>query len=224
MRFDRDCGVDASAATMLTHGAKLVAMVTGVNRYQLSPGAVRRRATKITTWAILGPIMVCLSGVAGSIIAVITGAIADISTGALNRWAAIGAGIAMVAATALLVHRITALARTGAWLEGSRLTVRRIRTRTVDLASARWVELSAHTEIQPAPIGAVDVPVRTPVLSAGDGSTTVHLRLRNRDGGLLPPHEMRALADAVSAADCPGAPDAVSWLRAIAADPRSLFS
>jgi hypothetical protein len=168
--------------------------------------------------------MVCLSGFAGSVFVAVIGAFGVISYASLNVWIAVGAGVALAAAAILVVYQIAVLARTGAWLEGSRLTVRRLRTRTVDLASARWVGLSAHTETHHSPSGAVDVPVRTPVLSVGDGSTTVHLRLRNWDGGLLPPHEMRVLADALSVADCPGAPDAVSWLRAIAADPRSLFS
>jgi hypothetical protein len=199
-------------------------MITGVHRFQLSPGHVRGRIAKITTWSVLGPVMVCLSGFAGSILVALIGVIGHVSYTSLNVWIAVGAGVALVAAATLVVYQIAVLARTGAWLEGSLLTVRRLRTRTVDLAAARWVGLSAQTEAQHTSAGAVDVPVRTPFLSVRDESTTVHLRLRNGDGGLLPPHEMRALADALSAAECPGAVDAVSWLRAIAADPRSLFS
>ncbi|GIJ57369.1 hypothetical protein Vau01_048850 [Virgisporangium aurantiacum] len=173
---------------------------------------------------LIGPVLTLVSFAVGAFVVVIIGDVADLSESATSGWAAVGAGLAFVAAAAFVLYQILALARTAAWLEGSRLTVRRVRARTVDLASARIVSLSAHNERHRPLQGAVSTPIRTPYLSASDDATTVHLRLRDPHGGLLPPEEMRALADAVSVARCPGAEDVASWFRAIAADPRSLFS
>jgi len=180
---------------------------------------------KIFWWVIvIGPVLTVVSGVVGAFVVVVIGDVTDMSESATSGWAAVGAAILFLAAAAFVVYQILALAMSAAWLEGSRLTVRRVRARTVDLASARAVSLSAHTEAQRPLRGAVSVPVRTPYLSIADDATTVHLRLRGPHGGLLPPEEMRVLADVVSVARCPGAEDAASWFRAVAADPRTLFS
>ena len=200
-------------------------MVAGERRQSLSSGRVSARTAKIIWWVVvIGPVFTLVSGAVGAFVVVIIGDVADLSESATSGWAAVGAGLAFVAAAAFVLYQVLALARTAAWLEGSRLTVRRVRARTVDLASARIVSLSASTERHRPLRGAVGVPQRTPYLSVSDDSTTVHLRLRDPKGGLLPSDEMRALAGAVSVARCPGAEDAASWFRAIAADPRSLFS
>jgi hypothetical protein len=199
-------------------------MTTGEHRQPLSSGPIRSRTAKLVLWTVLGPVMLCLCAGVGAGIVVVIGDVADMSPGTVNTWAAVGAVVSVLGGAALIACQIVVLVRAAAWLEGSRLTVRRMRARTVDLTLAQRIELSAHTEVQHARANAVRVPIRTPYLTVTDGSTTVQLRLRTADGGLLPSTEMRALADAVSAATCAGAKDAENWLRAIAADPRSLFS
>ncbi|MEV1290272.1 hypothetical protein [Micromonospora sp. NPDC049679] len=131
--------------------------------------------------------------------------------------AAVGAGLA-----------IAFVSRAGAWLEGTFLTVRNLTTRTVNLALARSVTLRAISDTQaavPSDGGVVltGVAVRTPLLTVVAGGTTVRLRLRSRDGTLLPPAQMLVLADALAVARCPAAAEAVAWLRTMAADPRTLL-
>jgi hypothetical protein len=199
-------------------------MVYGGQRLELSSGEVRRRSTKIVLWAVLGPVLACLCGVVGTIAGLIIGSVADLSDSAISGLSFVTAAIVCLAGAAYAVYQIVVLARSAAWLEDGVLSVRRLRTKSVSLASARVVRMSANTETQRATRTHVATPIRTPYLSVSDETTTVHLRLRGPDDGLLPPAEFRALADALSAATCPGAAEAQSWLRAIAADPRSLFS
>jgi hypothetical protein len=135
----------------------------------------------------------------------------------LAMLAAVGAGLV-----------IAFVSRAGAWLEGTFLTVRNLTTRTVNLAVARSVTLAAISDTQaavPSSGGLVltGTSVRTPLLTVVAGGTTVRLRLRSRDGTLLPPAQMRVLADVLAVARCPGAAEAVAWLRTMAADPRTLL-
>lgn len=49
------------------------------------------------------------------------------------------------------------------------------------------------------------------------------LRLRSRDGILIPAPQMVALGAAVTAAEVPGAQEAAHWLNSMAADPRTML-
>lgn len=138
--------------------------------------------------------------------------------------AAGSASLVLVPIILLLVF----IARYGAWLDGTVLTVRGLRTRTVDLAAVRAVYLSATNEMTAGT--SVQGPVvmsgglRTPVITVVDGAgTTVKLRLRSREGGLIPPAEMTFLAQALATARCPGAGETAAWLRAMAASPHTLL-
>ena len=89
--------------------------------------------------------------------------------------------------------------RTAAWLDGTRASVRgAFGTRTVDLAGAdvsagaityRHGEDTMHERVE-----------RVPTIVARDRATgrRVTIPLRAGDGANLPPHELRALADAMS--------------------------
>ncbi|GAA1799286.1 hypothetical protein GCM10009682_21150 [Luedemannella flava] len=115
----------------------------------------------------------------------------------------------------LMMVRITRLA---AWLEGTRLTVRQFRTRSVDLRTARSVRLDTILERGPA-----NSAVRSPVMTVVGPEGSVKLMLRGRDGALLPAPEMIALADALSTTACPGAHESATWLRTMATDPRTIL-
>ena len=65
---------------------------------------------------------------------------------------------------------------------------------------------------------------RTPgILTVSTDTGTVKLGLRSRESLLIPPPEMYALAAALDTARCPGAAEAAGWLRAMAADPRTML-
>ncbi|MGC5018332.1 hypothetical protein [Micromonospora sp. DT47] len=117
--------------------------------------------------------------------------------------------------------------RTAAWLEGTRATVRgALGTRTVDLARA---EITAGAQTHRDPDDGPGHVHRVPTIVARDPDTgrTVTVPLRGAGLATLPPHELRALADAMTV----GRPDGgregdvhvlAGQLRAMAANPLGL--
>lgn len=106
------------------------------------------------------------------------------------------------------VYLVLRVLRTAAWLDGTRLRVRgALRSRTVDLAAAR-VDPSAYRETEAR--GGRSAIVVTDRVSGQRAA----LPLRGMGLPLLPPSELRALADAFTA----GGPDG----RAVAAELRRL--
>lgn len=100
-------------------------------------------------------------------------------------------GLPFVALGLVLVLRVL---RGAVWLEGTHADVRgAFRTRRVDLSTA---EITAGAVEQ----GSDHHRVRIPTLVARDPATgrQVTIGLRGNAGGHLPPHELRALADAIT--------------------------
>ncbi|MFI7425500.1 hypothetical protein ACIBPB_00790 [Micromonospora sp. NPDC049836] len=112
--------------------------------------------------------------------------------------------------------------RTAAWLDGTRASVRgALGTRTVDLATAevRGGGVLRH------PVGD-EAAVRVPTLVARDPDSGRRVTVPLQGVGLtaLPPYELRALADAITAGRPTGGRDAdahalAGQLRTMAADP-----
>lgn len=107
----------------------------------------------------------------------------------------------------------------GAWIEGTRLTVQDGRRSVIDLAAAR--SMSLHSTIErlavPAPVCGAGPPPMVPLLLVYSEDREVRLRLASRERVMLPPAQLFLLANALSAARCPGAAETVAWLRATAA-------
>ncbi|GAB3154465.1 hypothetical protein GCM10027290_49010 [Micromonospora sonneratiae] len=188
----------------------------------MSVGYPRGRTGRLVTVSILGAVVVGLCCCLGGILGLLAGggdnsALPPIFALGLATVAAVGLGL-----------MIASIARVGAWLDGTRLTVRGLTSRTVDLQTARSVTLAATADSNTgiASDGGVVVTggvTRTPVLTVVGPEATVRLRLRSREGVLIPASEMAALAGALSVAQCPGAREAASWLQAMASDPRTML-
>ncbi|MFI9526736.1 hypothetical protein [Micromonospora rosaria] len=197
-------------------------MQPGVARTELSVGYTQSRTGRVVSLVLAGVLLVGACCGVGAISAhlVAQGA----SPGAAAVVALLFAGTAALAMTLLVVWT----ARAGAALAGTELTVRGLVSRTVDLRSATAVTLHAMAQSQAGvasdgSVVATGGVTRVPVLTVTTPGRTVRLRLRSLDGVLLPAGQMVALADALGWARCPGAREAADWLRAMAADPRTML-
>ncbi|MEQ4302832.1 hypothetical protein ABNF97_15780 [Plantactinospora sp. B6F1] len=199
-------------------------MLSGVHRYRLSVGFHGSRAIRVVFMVLLGGLAAGAAMCAGALFGLVWIAIlAPGDPDGPERWGLLPIALATLAAGAVVAYtalRVTRVIRTDAWLEGSRLTVRVIRDRTVELSRATSVAVRVTDRpligpvrrtgvIGPAPMAAVLV-----VISEG---RTVHLRLANPDAIQLPRDQLLALASALSVARCPGAVETVTWLRRSAA-------
>jgi hypothetical protein len=181
----------------------------------LSCGQVRARAAKIVMWtAVFGPLLALLFAAVGAFIGVAIAETEDLSESTKDVLGFTGGGLGILAGLTMATHEIAVLARSGVWLDGSRLTVRRARARTVDLATAAHIILDVRNETRP-PMA----PMYTPTLVIIHVKFRGALRLRTARDELVPPDELRALADAMPASH----EDVASRLRAIAEDPRSVY-
>ncbi|MFV2085260.1 hypothetical protein [Micromonospora sp. LOL_021] len=190
----------------------------GHGRLELSIGYPTSRPTRLAVLSVLGVGLVTAGCCLGSLLGLVVSGGGDEPTLPVL----LGTGLAL-AASAGIGLPIARVARTGAWLSGTQLTVRGLATRTVDLRTAETVTVSAGspatTDADLKTGGAAGTPVLT--VSGPDG--TVRLPLRNREGTLLPAAEMIALARAFSAASCPGAHEAAHLLHTMDADPSALL-
>ena len=156
--------------------------------------------------------------------------------GSPDRWFSGGTGtepiglVGLAGIPVVLVGAYLALhaLRTAAWLEGTRARVRgALRTRIVDLATA---EITAGVITHRRNAGTSRESVeRLPTLVARDPATgrKVSIPLHGAGSGMLPPHELRALADAMTQGRSTGGRDAdvhalADQLRSTAADPLGL--
>ncbi|MBE1485070.1 hypothetical protein [Plantactinospora soyae] len=141
-----------------------------------------------------------------------------------SEWGLLPLALAGVAAGLTLLGTVlltTFIVRAAAWLQGTRLTVRGLRTRTVDLADARSIEMRQLQRREVSPVPASDVVAKAPPVTAllvSDDRAAVRLRFLSGEAMELPPEQLLLLAEAVSTARCPGAGEAVAWLRSAAAD------
>ena len=126
----------------------------------------------------------------------------------------------------LLVGLYLALSalRTAAWLEGARVTVRgAVRTRTVDLATAT-ITAGARTYRRNRDTSRESIE-RVPTLIAKDPSgASVTIPLHGVGMAQLPPAELRALADAMTANQDRDARAVATQLRTMADNPLGLTS
>ncbi|WFE26880.1 hypothetical protein O7623_27010 [Solwaraspora sp. WMMD791] len=217
----------------------------GRDGLELSIGYPTSKPTRLAMFSVLGALAVVASCVGGGVL----GATAGDGTGTIPP-VLVGGGLAALAAAAMGLP-IARTTRTGAWLAGTRLTVRGLVSRTVDLAVAESVTLRTAPDpepttpdtAEPGATGAVvTMPTRTapsrrhsagagrrlapeaehtPTITVVGPDGTVTLPLRSRDGTMLPGAEMIALARAFSAASCPGAHEAVHWLHTMGSEPRT---
>jgi len=204
-----------------------MASMTGINGRRFSVG-FRRKVGSIVALCIASLVLVPGAGLTGSMLTMTISWLVDRDIPAKTQanLGGIGALVAAAGMMTLVGLSIARRVRAGAWLDGTRLCVRRVRTRSVELMAATSVSINARSEAIPAASagGQRLVAVRTPVLTVTGPGGPIELRLRRPDGPLLPADELLALAAALSESRCPGAPEAVAWLRAIASDPRSLFA
>ncbi|GAA1741400.1 hypothetical protein [Luedemannella helvata] len=182
---------------------------------ELSVGFVRTRAKRVTIVSVLGTMLVVVGCCAGGLLAMMLSALISPSVDGNSpaRLAAGGVLVAVLLGT-MPALQIAWIVRLAAWLDNTRLTVRGLGTRAVELRTAHSVRLDTVPE-RGAP------GLLSPMLTVAGPEGTVSVRLRSRDGALIPPHEMTALADALSTAASPGAAEAAAWLRSMAADPRT---
>ncbi|MEW1588827.1 hypothetical protein AB0283_25670 [Micromonospora vinacea] len=98
------------------------------------------------------------------------------------------------------LHLVLRVLRTAAWLDGSRARVRgALRTRTVDLATAR-IESGVVSYREADDDGPGGGPRARAILATNRGSTRgVTIPLRGMGLPSLPPAELRALAEAITA-------------------------
>lgn len=130
-------------------------------------------------------------------------------------------GIPFVLLGLYLVLRVL---RTAAWLAGTRATVRgALTTRTVDLATAEVTAGAVARRVGD------ETEVRVPTVVARDPDTGRRITIPLRGMGLatLPPYELRALADAMTAGRATGGRDGdvhvlAGQLRTMAANPLGL--
>lgn len=156
--------------------------------------------------------------------------------GSQNGWWSDGTGldwmrfIGLVGIPVVLVGAYLALhaLRTAAWLQGTRARVRgALRTRIVDLATAEiTAEVLTHRRNQGTSRESIE---RLPTIVARDPATgrKVTIPLHGAGSGPLPPHELRALADAMTRGRSTGGRDAdvhtlADQLRTMAANPLGL--
>ncbi|MEN3610369.1 hypothetical protein AAH979_12525 [Plantactinospora sp. ZYX-F-223] len=200
-------------------------MQSGMHRYRLSVGFHGSRAIRVVFMVFLGGMAAGAAICAGTLLGLVGIAIlAPGDPSGPERWGFLPIVLAVLASGAVVAYtavRITRVVRTDAWLEGSRLTVRVVRERTVELSYATSVAVRVTNRPLIGPVRRAGVvgpaPMMAVLVVTGEGRT-VHLRLANPDAIQLPPDQLFALANALSVARCPGAVETVTWLRGAAAN------
>ncbi|MGI5147530.1 hypothetical protein ACQEVC_14330 [Plantactinospora sp. CA-294935] len=198
-------------------------MHPGMYRYHLSVGFHGTRALRVVFVLVLGGMATVASGCLGFIVGMmLLWAIPDRpdSPIALGHLPLVTAGVLAMSVVVYVALVIAFGVRLAAWLEGTRLTVRGLRQRTVELADARSVALRQINQKLVGPVrhsGIVGPAQPVSVLEVADGNGRVRLRLASREAVQLPPEQLLALANALSTARCPGAVEVVAWLRGTAA-------
>jgi hypothetical protein len=113
-------------------------------------------------------------------------------------------------------------------LVGTVLTVVKYGRRSVDLATAPQVWLTAATEATGyVSVGSTLVPTghqQVPLMKAiNEHGQTVTLRLRGASNGLLQPYELRTIAGVLRRNPSPAAHEVAAWMEYVAADPYRLL-
>lgn len=198
-----------------------------MHRYHLSVGFQGTRTIRVVFGAVLGGLAALGSGCLGFILGMMLLWVVPDGTDAPRALGYLPLMVAGVLATLVLIYAGLVIAfgvRLDAWLEGSRLTVRGLRKRTVDLAAARSVALRQINQKLVGPArrtGVIGPPQPVSVLDVTDTNGRVRLRLASREAVPLPPEQLLVLANALSLARCPGAMEVAAWLRGTAVVARS---
>ena len=190
------------------------------SRHQFSYGFTTSRSTRLLLLTFGGVLGVPAAGCLG---AVVGGGIATI----LDRPGPEGRALIMIPVVlgavlaggmlAWIVFNLRTVAAMGAWLEGTRLTVRERRTRTVDLARARSVSLQpSRIRWKTPPQAGVATSDQIPEMVVTGDEGEVRMRLSNAERVPLPPRELHVLAGALASVQAPGAADVAQHLQMLA--------
>ncbi|GAA1657701.1 hypothetical protein [Actinoplanes couchii] len=181
-------------------------------RHELSYGFTTTRSSRLATVIIFGVVGAPLCLVAGILAGLVASFVSDTS-GDLAQWKVVASilfGVLLMGLfTALMVFNAVKVTRTTAWLEGSRLTIRTVRPRTVDLAMAPSVGIHP-TQLRWRTPGRSDMIAE--LVIAGPAENT-YLRLSTGEGYPMPPHDISALINVLAATGVPGSANVIHYLR-----------
>jgi hypothetical protein len=190
------------------------------SRFPFSYGFTASRSNRLLLLTLLGVLGVPAAGCLGAVVGGGIGALLD-RPGAGGR-ALIAIPIALVAVLAgamlaWIVVNLRTVAAMGAWLEGTRLTVRERRTRTVDLARARSVSMQpSRIRWKVPPQAGVVASDQIPEIVVTGEEGEVRMRLSNADRVPLPPHELQILAGVLATVPAAGAAQVAQHLQMLA--------
>ncbi|MGC5029440.1 hypothetical protein [Micromonospora sp. DT229] len=191
-------------------------------RIQLSSGFRQTRSGRLTVLVLLGVLGVVVAGCLGAVVGMFllwTLSSSDTESRALFNVVIFGTpAVLATAMTAWVIRSVLVVLRSAAWLDGTRLTVQRIRPRTVDLATAHQVALRpTNRRFTVTAPGATRVnEERIPELVVTGPEGSVRLMLAVDTGAPLPQRELIALATVLSTVRRPGAAEVAHELSALA--------
>ncbi|WP_125803330.1 hypothetical protein [Actinoplanes sp. ATCC 53533] len=191
-------------------------------RHQFSYGFGSSRSTRLTFLTLGGLLGVVAAGCLGGILGFAIASVVEAGTGKGDSDLIVIPVIVVLLLTGgvltWLVVNILAVVKMGAWLDGTRLTVRQRRSRTVDLAGARSVALQpTRLAWKAAPAGVATAgSERIPEVVVTGPEGTVRMRLCDGERTPLPPQDLHVLAGVLSVAPAAGAAEVAKHLRMMA--------
>ncbi|MEV8504582.1 hypothetical protein AB0368_07080 [Actinoplanes sp. NPDC051475] len=192
------------------------------SRYEFSYGFKSSRSTRLIFLTLGGLLAVLAAGCLGGILGMVIAWLVEAGTGKGDS-DLIAIPVILVSLLAggmivWLVVNILAVAKTGAWLEGTRLTVRQRRSRTVDLARARSVSIQPSRlrwkERRAGEVTASGDLVPEVVVTADDG--VLRMRLCDGERAPLPPQDLHILAGVLATVHAAGAAEVAQHLQVMA--------
>ncbi|WP_341719475.1 hypothetical protein QQG74_06965 [Micromonospora sp. FIMYZ51] len=194
-------------------------MSTDNRHLRLWYGFRHTRAGRLTTVLLLGLPAVGFAACLGTVLSWVTITLLDVAD--IGSADAVGPllygipGLFVAAMAGWWVWSLLAVLRTAAWLDGTRLTVQRVRPRTVDLVTANSIGLRpTNRRFKAPPPGVTDDRVPELLVAGPDGSVRLPLLV---DTGTLPPRsQLVALAEMLATIQRPGAAEVAQELHALA--------
>lgn len=209
------------------HGRPASAIIDGVqplpSRHEFSYGFRTSRSTRLTFLTLGGILGVVAAGCLGGILGFALASLVEAGTGKGDSdLIAIPVVLTCLLAGGVivwLVVNILAVVKMGAWLDGTRLTVRQRRSRTIDLAGAGSVALQPTRLAWKAGQGGVAAAggERIPEVVATGPEGTVRMRLCDGERTPLPVQDLYVLAGVLSVVPAAGAADVARHLQVMAA-------
>ncbi|AGZ39323.1 hypothetical protein [Actinoplanes friuliensis] len=195
-------------------------MQPSTSRYQFSYGFTTSRSTRLLFLTFAGLLGVPAAGCVGAIVG---GGIATLfDEPGPNGRVLIVIPIILVlllggGMLAWLVVSIRTVAKMGASLEGTRLTVRERRSATVDLARARSVSLQpSRIRWKTPPHAGVATSDQIPEVVVIGDEGEVRMRLSNAERVPMSPQELHILAGVLRTVQAPGAAQVAQHLQVLA--------